>query len=301
MDRTHRRHPSRRHTAKAYLYLAPLLAITAVFGLWPLVASLAMSLYTKYNFLTGRVQALGFGNFTTLWHDADFHRALVNTLLFVVGVVPLTMACALGVALLLRRLPVLAPLLRSVYCLPFVTSTVAITIVWRWLFNRDSGLVNAVLTTRIDWLNDPHWALVALVIVCVWQNLGFNMLLFLIGLERIDPTYTQAAAIDGANAWQRFWHITWPLLAPVTAVVLVTTTIGAFKVFDEVYALFGGSPGPNNAALTLVYYLYQQFYTNNRYPLAAACAVALFALILLVTVIELRWAKQHRAGWEGRR
>jgi len=294
--------PTLKSTLKALLYLAPLLIVTAVFTLWPLCHAFLMSWYVKYNYYTDQVQSRGGANFAYLWHDPDFHVAVRNTVVFVLGVVPLTVLLALGIALLLTRIPRLAGLFRTVYFLPFVTSTVAISLVWRWLFHRDVGPLNGLLRwcglTPIDWLNDPHAALAALIIVCVWQGLGFNIILFLAGLAHINPHYAQAAALDGANAWQRFTTITWPLLTPITLLVTINAIINSFKVFDQIYALFGGTAGPANAALTLLYYVYQKFYVENNYPVAAAGGVVLFGLIALVTLLAAGAFRHyyHRLG-----
>ncbi|GEO69089.1 carbohydrate ABC transporter permease [Levilactobacillus acidifarinae] len=290
--------PTLKSTLIALLYLAPLLLIVGVFTLWPLITTFLMSGYTHYNYFTNHVGGLGMVNFQFLWHDPDFHLALRNTLFFVIGVVPATVFLALGAALLLNRLPQLATFFRTVYFLPFVTSTVAISLVWNWLFHRDNGLLNALLRTHVDWLNDPHYALGALIIVCIWQNLGFNIILFLAGLNHLDPRYQAAANLDGASTWQRLTNVTWPLLTPMTVLITVNAIITNFKVFNQIYALFHGTAGPANADITLMYYLYQKFYVENQYPVAAACGVVLFGLILLITGLAALYFHRH-AWWRG--
>ncbi|EPC19618.1 sugar ABC transporter, permease [Lacticaseibacillus paracasei subsp. paracasei Lpp226] len=288
---------SLKSTAKAALYLLPMLVITITFNIWPIINSFLMSLYTKYDFYTDKVSAWGFDNFVYLWNDPDFHLAVRNTLVFVVGVVPITVILSLIIALLLNQVKIISGFFRTVYFLPFVTSTVAIAMVWNWMFHSNYGLINYFMgwfgIHPINWLTDPHYALLALIIMSIWKSLGFNIILFLVGLNNIDHGYYEAAEIDGANAHQRFWNITIPMLSPITFLVSVNGIIGSFKVFDEIFALFQGTPGPGKADLTIVYYLYQKFYTEYKYPIAAASGVVLFFLILLVTLVQLWYSRKH--------
>ena len=288
---------SLKSTAKAALYLLPMLVITITFNIWPIINSFLMSLYTKYDFYTDKVSAWGFDNFVYLWNDPDFHLAVRNTLVFVVGVVPITVILSLIIALLLNQVKIISGFFRTVYFLPFVTSTVAIAMVWNWMFHSNYGLINYFIgwfgIHPINWLTDPHYALLALIIMSIWKSLGFNIILFLVGLNNIDHGYYEAAEIDGANARQRFWNITIPILSPITFLVSVNGIIGSFKVFDEIFALFQGTPGPGKADLTIVYYLYQKFYTEYKYPIAAASGVVLFFLILLVTLVQLWYSRKH--------
>lgn len=288
---------SLKSTAKAALYLLPMLVITITFNIWPIINSFLMSLYTKYDFYTDKVSAWGFDNFVYLWNDPDFHLAVRNTLVFVVGVVPITVILSLIIALLLNQVKIISGFFRTVYFLPFVTSTVAIAMVWNWMFHSNYGLINYFMgwfgIHPINWLTDPHYALLALIIMSIWKSLGFNIILFLVGLNNIDHGYYEAAEIDGANARQRFWNITITMLSPITFLVSVNGIIGSFKVFDEIFALFQGTPGPGKADLTIVYYLYQKFYTEYKYPIAAASGVVLFFLILLVTLVQLWYSRKH--------
>ena len=274
-----------------------MLVITITFNIWPIINSFLMSLYTKYDFYTDKVSAWGFDNFVYLWNDPDFHLSVRTTLVFVVGVVPITVILSLIIALLLNQVKIISGFFRTVYFLPFVTSTVAIAMVWNWMFHSNYGLINYFMgwfgIHPINWLTDPHYALLALIIMSIWKSLGFNIILFLVGLNNIDHGYYEAAEIDGANARQRFWNITIPMLSPITFLVSVNGIIGSFKVFDEIFALFQGTPGPGKADLTIVYYLYQKFYTEYKYPIAAASGVVLFFLILLVTLVQLWYSRKH--------
>ncbi|CCJ66774.1 N-Acetyl-D-glucosamine ABC transport system, permease protein 1 [Leuconostoc pseudomesenteroides PS12] len=289
--------PTWKQTLKGWLYVLPMLIIVAIFSLYPIVSSLAMSFYTQYNFFTNQVMALGFDNFKYLWEDPLFHSAVANTLIFVVGVVPLEIIISLTVAVLLNQIKVLAGFFRTIYFLPFVTSIVAISMVWKWIYNKDAGLLNYFLSFvgihPIDWLNDPTWALPALIILAIWKSLGFNIMLFLVALNNVDKRLYSAATLDGANAWNRFLHVTVPMISPMTFLIAVNAVIGSFKVFDEIFSLFGGQAGPGNAAMTVVFYLYRMFYEQNKYGIAAAAGVVLFFMILIVTLLQTWFSKKH--------
>lgn len=289
--------PTWKQTLKGWLYVLPMLIIVAIFSLYPIVSSLAMSFYTQYNFFTNQVMALGFDNFKYLWEDPLFHSAVANTLIFVVGVVPLEIIISLTVAVLLNQIKVLAGFFRTIYFLPFVTSIVAISMVWKWIYNKDAGLLNYFLSFvgihPIDWLNDPTWALPALIILAIWKSLGFNIMLFLVALNNVDKRLYSAATLDGANAWKRFLHVTVPMISPMTFLIAVNAVIGSFKVFDEIFSLFGGQAGPGNAAMTVVFYLYRMFYEQNKYGIAAAAGVVLFFMILIVTLLQTWFSKKH--------
>lgn len=289
--------PTWKQTLKGWLYVLPMLIIVAIFSLYPIVSSLAMSFYTQYNFFTNQVMALGFDNFKYLWEDPLFHSAVANTLIFVVGVVPLEIIISLTVAVLLNQIKVLAGFFRTIYFLPFVTSIVAISMVWKWIYNKDAGLLNYFLSFvgihPIDWLNDPTWALPALIILAIWKSLGFNIMLFLVALNNVDKRLYSAATLDGANAWERFLHVTVPMISPMTFLIAVNAVIGSFKVFDEIFSLFGGQAGPGNAAMTVVFYLYRMFYEQNKYGVAAAAGVVLFFMILIVTLLQAWFSKKH--------
>lgn len=289
--------PTWKQTLKGWLYVLPMLIIVAIFSLYPIVSSLAMGFYTQYNFFTNQVMALGFDNFKYLWEDPLFHSAVANTLIFVVGVVPLEIVISLTVAVLLNQIKVLAGFFRTIYFLPFVTSIVAISMVWKWIYNKDAGLLNYFLSFvgihPIDWLNDPTWALPALIILAIWKSLGFNIMLFLVALNNVDKRLYSAATLDGANAWERFLHVTVPMISPMTFLIAVNAVIGSFKVFDEIFSLFGGQAGPGNAAMTVVFYLYRMFYEQNKYGIAAAAGVVLFFMILIVTLLQTWFSKKH--------
>ncbi|MCR8969524.1 carbohydrate ABC transporter permease [Facklamia sp. 7083-14-GEN3] len=277
-------------TIQAFLYLLPMMAIVFIFIIFPIIKSIDMSFYTEYNIFTGIVEQRGWENYQQIFKDPQFYKALKNTGLYVLCVVPSSLAISLLIAVLLNQIPWVKGLFRTIYFLPFVTSTVAISIVWSWLFHSQYGLINYFLSwfgiDAINWLNSSQMAMPAVIIMAIWKGLGFNILLLLVGLGNIDESYYRAAKVDGANAWQRFFRITLPLLRPTIFLLTVVSVINGFKVFDEVFALFNGRPGPAGSATTLVYYLYRKFYEQYDYGMAAATGMVLFGIVLIITLIQ---------------
>lgn len=284
--------PTWKSTMQALLYLLPALVFIGIFNIYPIFKSLAMSFYENYNIFSGSVESYGLSNFVEIFSDPDFYTAIRNTFIFVIGVVPMSIVISLFVAIMLNRIKVLSSLFRSIYFLPFVTSTVAVSIVWSWLFHTRYGLINYFLgfvgVDPIAWLTNPDFALLALIIMSIWKGLGYNIILFLVGLNNIDKNYYRAARVDGANNWQQFTNITIPLLSPYILLVSIIGVINSFKVFTEVYSLFSGRPGPAGSALTMVFYIYEKFYTEYQYGIATAAGIVLFVIILIFTLFQ-RW------------
>lgn len=277
---------------KALLYLLPALLIITTFQIYPVFKSLAMSFYTDFDYLTGEVFKRGLDNFQYVLTDPDFYLALKNTFIFVLGAVPLSIVVSLGFALLLNSNIKLKNFFRSVYFIPFITSTVAVSIVWRWMFNKEFGIVNAVLMmfgiNKINWLTNPKMTIPMLVLLSVWKGMGYKIIIFLAGLQNIDEKYYLAAKIDGASAWKRFTSITIPLLTPTLFFVSITSVISSFKLFDEVYVLYDKQTGPLKSGLTIVYYIYNKFNRYWQFSIASAAAFVLFVIILIFTLIQLR-------------
>lgn len=283
--------PTWKSTCKALLYLLPALLILITFNIYPIIKSFLMSFYTDYDYFNNVVQERGVTNFITLFNDPNFIKALSNTLIFVVGVVPISIMLSLLIALLLNSKIKFLGFFRTIYFLPFVTSVVAVAIVWGWIFHSDYGLLNYFLgwfgVDPIKWITDPTFAMPALIILSVWKGLGFNIIIFLAGLQNINQQYYLAAKVDGASAWNRFKTVTLPLLSPTMFFISIISIINAFKVFDEIFALFNGRPGPANSTLTVVYYVYQKFYEEWQFGLASAAAFVLFILVFIFTLIQL--------------
>lgn len=281
---------------RGILYLLPVLIIISVFYIYPIIKTFDMSFYSKYNYQKDIVFARGLDNFSYLINDADFWIALKNTFIYVLFVTPISILISLFIAILLNRNIKFKKLFRSIYFLPFITSTIAISMVWRWIFHSDYGILNCFLNfigiDSIKWISDPKWAMVSLIIVSIWKGLGYNIIVFLSGLQNVDEQYNLAAKIDGANFFQRVKSITLPLLSPTIFFVCIITTINSFKVFGEVFALFDKQPGPLNSCLTMVYYIYNKFNNHYQYGVASAAALILFLIILILNFIQFRIGKK---------
>ncbi|MBS3678881.1 sugar ABC transporter permease [Ornithinibacillus massiliensis] len=289
--------PTLSSTLKALLYLLPALVILGVFNIYPIIKSFIMSFYTDYDYFNDDVYEYGWDNFSYIFQDHEFWTSVKNTFIFVLGVVPASIVISLVIAIMLNSNIRLRGIFRSIYFIPFVTSVVAISIVWRWIYHTEYGLMNYFLgifgVDPIKWLTDPEWAMPALIIMSIWKGLGYNIIIFLAGLQNIDKQYYLAAQIDGAKPLKRFFHITVPLLSPTTFFVSIVAIINNFKVFDEIFALFGGKPGPAYSAQTIVYYIYEKFYNEWQFGIASAAAYILFIIIFIFTLVQLYIGKRR--------
>ena len=278
----------RRETLTAWAFLGVPFLHLAVFSFAPLAFTVYLAFH-EWGLLEKARPFVGLANFRELAHDPLFWTTLRNTALYTTYV-PITMAAALGLALLLNRRRGGERLLRTVVFLPFVTSAVAIAIVWQWMFNPDFGLVNYLLglvgIPALDWLGSPHLALLAIILVTVWTQVGYQMVVFLAGLQGIPQPYYDAALVDGATPWQRFRHVTLPLLRPVVLFVLVTGIISGFQVFTLVYMMTEG--GPLHSTDVIVYRIYQTAWEFLRFGSASAMALVLFGVLLLVTAVQFK-------------
>lgn len=288
--------PTWKNTAKAFLYLLPALVIIAVFNIYPIIKSFLMSFYSDYDFFRNIVYEYGLDNYQYIFNDPNFYLALKNTFIFVLGVVPSAIIISLVIAVFLNSKLRFTGLFRTIYFIPFVTATVAVAIVWRWIFHSDYGLLNYFLSllgvSPVKWLTNPDTALFSLIILSVWKSLGFNIIILLAGLKNIDEQYYLAARVDGASRWQRFRRVTLPLLSPTIFFLSIMGIIRAFKVFNEVYALFNKNPGPLKSALTLVYYVFEKFYAEWKFGVAAGATYILFFIIFIFTLLQLYIGKK---------
>jgi multiple sugar transport system permease protein len=284
-----------------YLMLAPFALLFIVFSVYPVLASLRLS-FMRYNAICDPDQnpcgSVGFGNYSTLiFHDDRFHKALANTALYVIGAVILGMIASLTLALSLQEDSRSNRVLRVIFFLPSVTSGIAVVLVWGWVFRGDGvGLLNAFLNLfgvgPVEWLATTWMAIPILIFMSIWGGAGFGMILFLAGLNSIPAMYYEAAVIDGAGPKQRFRYITLPLLRPVMVYVAITGIIGAFQIFEGVYLLFptsvGSIGGLRDMALMIVPYLYDSGFNKFRLGYASAIAWVLFAIIFIVSMINLK-------------
>jgi multiple sugar transport system permease protein len=278
-----------RDTVAGWLFVSPALLGFLVLFVGPLIAVAFYSL-SEWNLLTQQATFVGLDNYVdALTRNPDFWQVVRNSLVFAAGLVPLNMALALVLALALSKKSFGAVFFRTVFFAPVVTSAVAWAIVWRFLLQGEGGTVNQLLAIvgiqGPNWLRDPNWAMVAVIVTRVIKMVGLNMILYIAALQTISNEYAEAARLDGANAWQIFTQITWPLLAPTTLVIMVLTTIGSFKVFDHIYLMTNG--GPENGTLVLAFYIYEQAFKFFSTGYASALAMIMFVLILLLTIIQL--------------
>lgn len=276
---------------KGLLYLSPALLILIIFKIYPIIKSFTMAFYTDFDYLSGAVYERGLDNFQYVLEDPDFYLALKNTFYFVLGAVPLSIIVSLGFAILLNSNIRLKSFFRSIYFLPFVTSTVALSIIWRWIFNGEYGLANYIVLLlggkKIKWLTNPDLTIPILVLFNVWKGMGYKIIIFIAGLQNIDEKYYLSGKIDSANRWELLRNITLPLLSPTLFFVSITSVIGAFKIFDEVFILYNNSTGPLKSGLTIVYYVFNKFYRNWQFSISSAAAFILFIIIFIFTVIQL--------------
>lgn len=271
-----------------YAFITPQVIGLVVFTIFPVLFSLYL-VFANWNF-RNPPQFTGLENLTTVFSDPDFFIALQNTAVIVVGIVPLTICISLGLALLTRRdFPGLG-IFKTGFFLPLITTSVAIAIVWYWLFAPDFGLINAFLAlfgiSGPPWLADPAWAKVAIIIMISWQAMGYYYLLFLAGLKQIPADYYEAAAIDGAGSWAQFLNITLPMISPTMFFVITTMIIGAVSTFDIAFVLTRG--GPVKSTFTIVMYIYQQGFQFFRMGEAAVASWILFVILFIATFIQFK-------------
>lgn len=284
-----------RRNITAYLMLLPTLIVTAVFIFYPVIDSFIISFF-NWNMISDKRPFVGLANYGYILHDPLFQRAFFNTVLYVLCFVPSVLVLGVISAMLLNSKIRFLSVFRTAFFVPYVTSLAASGIVWQWIFNDQFGLLNYLLKQiglhPQNWLQNPHWTLFNLVFMGVWQNLGYVTVIFLAGLQNISKEYYEAADVDGAPPFQKFRHITVPLLSPTSFFLLILTTIEAFKIFLQIYVLYGASAGPNNSGLTLLYYMYNQGFSDYHMGIATAAAYILFLIIFIFTMIQMLFSKR---------
>jgi multiple sugar transport system permease protein len=286
-------------TSAAWLFVAPALVLIGVFFFLPVVAALLLSV-TDFDIYAvasaSNTRFVGLRNYATLLETPLFWSSLRNTFYFAVVGGPLTIAVSLGAALLLNaKLVRWKSLFRTIYFTPFVTTLVAVAIVWRYLYHTRYGLLNyalgAVGVAPVDWLGDPRWAMPAIILMAVWKNFGYNMLIFIAGLQSIPEELYDAANVDGAGPWRTFRSVTLPMLGPTLLFVGVITMIGYFQLFAEPYVMTQG--GPLRSTTSVVLLMYEEGFRWWRMGYAAAIAFVLFVVILIATLVQLRLQKER--------
>lgn len=283
------------------MFIAPALILFTIFVAVPVGASLFFS-FTKYNVIQSP-KWVGLNNYRNLiLYDPRFWKAVRNTVVYVVGVVPFSISLSLLLAVAIDQKIRLKNLYKTLFFMPAVTSVVALSVVWKWLFAGEKyGLINHFLLKLglqpIDWLLSPTWTLPAIMIMSIWAGLGYNMILFLAGLQAIPNSLYEAADADGAGAMSKFWHITLPLLRPTMTYAVIMSTIASFQVFEQVYIMAGstsaGVGGVLDCALTIVAYLYDSGFQRFMMGYASAIAYLLFAAVFFMTLLNIKVIKSR--------
>lgn len=270
----------------AFLMLLPNIVGFLMFLLLPVLATFVIS-FSGWN-LTDSLQFNGIDNYKELFQDSVFLKVLGNTFYFTLISVPIGIMLSLLLAVFLNQKLALMRFYRAAFFIPVISSMVAVAVIWQWIYNPEFGLLNYALSWfGIDgpsWLTSTHWAMPAIIITSIWKSLGFNMLIFLAGLQSISESYYEAADIDGARWIAKFRHITLPLLSPTTFFVTVMSVINSFQVFDTVYLMTQG--GPARTTSVLVFYIFQNAFQYFRMGYASAMAYVLFFIVLLVTFVQ---------------
>ena len=287
-----------RDNVLAYTFLGPSLLILSVFLVIPSIMAVYYA-FTDYYLLTPDLRKfVGFDNFIKLFKDPIFLKSLSNTLKFVVLVIPLQIGAALGLALLLNKKRKANTFFKVAYFSPVVMSLVVISVLWLYLLNPNEGMINNVLThvglPPQPFLTSPDQAIFTIVFVSVWQGAGFQMLIFLAGLQNIPGDVYEAAQLDGMNKWQRFIYITLPLLKPTSVFIFITTLISAFKLLVQPMVMTQG--GPVNSTMTVVYYIYQTGFTDRMVGYASSIALLFGTIIGLVTLAQRKLVKEDEGG-----
>jgi len=281
---------TRRNLVAGLAMLAPSLLVLLVFVILPVLAAFYLSL-TSWQARSVGAEFIGLQNYMALLAGDDLWNALRNTVVFTVLKISLDLVLSLGIAVFLNQKLRGIGVFRTLYFLPVITSVVAVGAVWRVIYNPNFGLLNSLLESfglpAQRWLADPNLALLSVTLVAIWKGLGYNIVIFLAGLQGIPQIYQEAAAVDGATGWQRFRHITWPLLSPVTFFVVVVGIINSFKYFSLIHVMTPNG-GPLQSTEVLVFYIYRLAFQEFKFGTAAAVAYILFLIVLVVTAVQRR-------------
>lgn len=275
------------NSPSAWIFLLPALIIISIFNILPLIKTFILAFQKG---TLNNPEWNGIKNFEIVLKDPKFHTAISNTALYAFTVVPLGLVISLFIAVTIHERIKFKKIFESIFFIPYLTSIIAIGIVFRFMFNDSYGLINYLLSVfgiaPIRFLNDPKMAMTTVIIFGIWMGLAFNILILLTGIKNIDPSYYKVADMFGATKFEQFRKITLPQLLPLTTFLLLVNFIGAFKIYGQVYAIFNGTPGIANSATTGVFYIFTKFYTENRYGQGMAAAVILFIMILIFTMIQ---------------
>lgn len=286
---------SRKEEFTGWLFIAPMLLGFIVFMFGPILASLAIS-FTDWNVLQSP-KFIGLSNFVNIFKDDSFMQCMANTLYFVVTMVPLVLAASMALAIILNQNIRGKAFFRSAFYFPSIVSTVAISMIWLWVFSPgNNGLLNTMLhllgiTSTVDWLGSSATVKPSLVIMRLWQSAGYYMIIFLAGLQAIPNELYEVADIDGASRWKKLWYITIPMLSPVTFFVTIMLMLAAFNIFEAIYVMTEG--GPAGATNTIMYYIYLNGFKLYKMGYASALAWILLIMLVVLTLIQFKFRKEE--------
>lgn len=290
-----RKHLRMKDTIAGYLFIAPMVLLATVLTIIPILLSGVIS-FTDWNFIAGldSIQFIGLENYVKMFDDDEFLRSLTNNLLLML-VIPVSLFIALILAVLINNATYFKDVFKVIYFMPFISSFVAVAVLWRVLFHPTSGPINSFLmsigiSNPPAWLADPSFSLISVMIIMIWAGIGFEMIIFMAGLQNISRDLYEAAEIDGANKVRQFFSLTIPLLTPTIFFLLITGIVGSFKVFDLIMILTGG--GPAGSTSVIVYYLYKVAFIQLKSGYASAIGIMLLIIILIITIIQ--WIGQKK-------
>ncbi|GFZ26772.1 carbohydrate ABC transporter permease [Lactobacillus corticis] len=283
----------KKNQTKAWLFLAPTVILSTLFLIWPILRAFVMS------FQSGSLINLswtGFSNYKYIFSDPEFWSSMSHTILYAVVTVPIGLAISVMLAWMIFSKVKHKSFWETTFFMPYVTSTIAIGIVFRYIFNGDYGILNFVLKffhlPTANWLDDPSMSMITVIIFGIWTSLAFNIVILMGALRNIDPNFYTIAEMYGASSNEKFWRITMPQLVPTLAFLLTMDVISAFKVYTSIYALFNGQAGVGNSASVAVFYIYNKFQMVGTPGVAMAATVILFLLILLTTFLQRKLMKK---------
>lgn len=284
---------SRYKTILPWLLVSPYILHLLVFVAFPILFSVFLT-FNKWNIISP-MEYIGLSNYSRILQDSLFWKAVGNTLIFLVIHIPLQIIVALSLAEILNQKIKLRPFFRGAFFLPVIVSGVVVSILWQQLLGYDTGIFNRILTSigfgRIGWLIDPNWAMPSIAIMATWKNVGLYIILFLVGLQTVPKAYYEAADLEGATKWQKFWHITLPIINPTIFMVVILSTIGGFSLFIEPYVMTGG--GPLNSTLSAVLYIYKQAFFYYHMGYSATLGIFFAMIILFVVVIQKKFIEKE--------
>jgi len=271
-----------------YIFIAPNIILFLVFMIIPIIFTFYISFHDWG--ILGAPEFIGFQNFVSLFSDKVFWTSLGNTVYYTAVTVPLSAAFGLLGAILLNRKIPLRPIFRTIFFAPVVVSMTAAGLIWTWMFNPHYGLFNEILSYfgigTVDWLTSTTWAMPAIIITTLWLRIGYCLVIYLAGLQAVPDSLYEAADIDGANSWQKFWRITLPTIKPTTVFIIVMEVIHGFMVFDLIYTMTNGGPGYSTTVI--VQYIYQKAFVEGDMGYASAIGTIFFLIIMVLTAIQLR-------------